>query len=84
MNTSTEKKLCSFHLYHDNYFNGECQWCILEERNKLRIKCDSLQRLLNLNADEKTLVISDLTEVICGLQKQVMMKELEGASEGEN
>lgn len=36
MSNSTPKKVCAQHMYHDNYFNGECQWCILEERFALQ------------------------------------------------
>lgn len=33
---STPIKPCGKHSHHENFFNGECQWCISEERSALQ------------------------------------------------
>lgn len=36
MSTSTPIKPCGKHSHHSNFFQGECQWCIVEERAALQ------------------------------------------------
>jgi NAD(P)H-hydrate repair Nnr-like enzyme with NAD(P)H-hydrate epimerase domain len=44
MDVTTQKRKCGKHTGHDNYFNGECQWCILEERNTFKQQLAAAQR----------------------------------------
>lgn len=47
MNPSCERRECGKHSMHDNFFQGECQWCICEERLQLSREVKRLKYIVS-------------------------------------
>ena len=70
---SCEKKECEKHKLHDNYHNGECIWCILEDRAKYK---NALERIwMPGNGDRACCVAAQALEILHSHEQDTKERE---------